>query len=131
MDSWRNDQEHDYFRKNHPALSRSRFWREDVSWYGAGATVDLSCNSRSLAFCLHDASQGEDDIYAMINAYWEALEFHVQDGTAQEWKRIVDTSLPSPNDFSEQGLPLEEAKYVVAPRSMVVLVRPRRRDREM
>src|SRR5438874_12363362 len=22
------------FRKTHPALSRSRFWREDVSWYG-------------------------------------------------------------------------------------------------
>ena len=22
------------FRKNHPSLSRSRFWREDVSWYG-------------------------------------------------------------------------------------------------
>ena len=34
------------------------------------------------------------DIYEMINAYWEELEFNVQEGTAQEWKRIVDTALP-------------------------------------
>src|ERR1700737_3822845 len=47
------------FRKNHPSLSRSRFWREDVSWYGVGPTVDLSHDSHSLAFCLHGASQGD------------------------------------------------------------------------
>jgi len=114
------------FRKAHPSLSRSRFWREDVSWYGTCPTVDLSGDSRSLAFCLHGASQGDDDIYVMINAFWEELEFHVQEGTAQEWKRIVDTALPSPHDFSDHGLPLERTKYVVAPRSIVVLLRPRR-----
>jgi hypothetical protein len=54
----------------------------------------------------------------MINAYWEELEFHVQEGTAQEWKRIVDTALPSPGDLSDYGVPLEQAEYVVAPRSM-------------
>ena len=37
------------FRKNHPSLSRSRFWREDISWYGVGPTVDLSDDSHSLA----------------------------------------------------------------------------------
>jgi glycogen operon protein len=116
------------FRKTHPALGRSRFWREDVSWYGTGPNVDLSYDSRSLAFCLHGASQGDDDIYAMINAYWEELEFHVQEGTAHEWTRVVDTALPSPDDFSDQGLPLEKAKYVVAPRSVVVLVRHRKSD---
>ena len=116
------------FRKTHPALSRSRFWREDVSWYGVGATVDLSYDSHSLAFCLHGASQGDDDIYAMINAYWEELEFHVQQGTPQEWRRVVDTSLPGPDDFSHDGLPLEQARYVVAPRSIVVLLRHKKSD---
>jgi glycogen operon protein len=111
------------FRKAHPALSRSRFWREDVFWYGAGPTVDLSKDSRSIAFCLHGASQGDDDIYVMINAYWEEIEFHVQEGTAREWKTIVDTALPSPHDFSDHSLPLEQLKYVVAPRSVVVLLR--------
>jgi isoamylase len=112
------------FRKNHPSLSRSRFWREDISWYGVGPTVDLSHDSHSLAFCLHGASQGDDDIYAMINAYWEELEFNVQEGTAQEWKRIVDTALPSPDDFLDDGIPLERTKYLLAPRSIVVLCRP-------
>jgi len=64
----------------------------------------------------------------MINAYWEELEFHVQEGTAQEWKRIMNTALPSPEDFAEQGVPLEEAKYVVAPRSIVVLLRHKKKD---
>jgi isoamylase len=113
------------FRKAHPSLSRSRFWREDVSWYGTGPSVDLSGDSRSLAFCLHGASQGDDDIYVMINAFWEELEFHVQEGTAQEWKRIVDTALPSPDDFSDHGSPLERMTYGVAPRSIVVLLRSR------
>ena len=112
------------FRKSHPTLGRSRFWREDVSWYGTSPTVDVSYDSRSLAFCLHGASQGDDDLYVMINAYWEELAFQIQEGTAQEWERVVDTGLPSPDDFSEDGVPLERMKYVVAPRSVVVLKRP-------
>jgi isoamylase len=113
------------FRKSHPALSRSRFWREDVAWYGIGERADLSYDSHSLAFCVHGASQGDDDIYVMINAYWEELEFHVQEGTAREWMRIVDSALPSPDDFSERAEPLGAASYLVAPRSVVVLVRKR------
>jgi glycogen operon protein len=113
------------FRKNHPSLSRSRFWREDVSWYGVGATVDLSHDSHSLAFCLHGASQDDDDIYVMINAYWEELEFQIQERVSQEWKRVVDTALPSPQDFSKRGEPLETSSYAVAPRSIVVLLRSR------
>jgi isoamylase len=113
------------FRKSHPTLSRSRFWRQDVAWYGIGSTVDLSPDSHSLAFCLHGASQDDDDIYAMINAYWEELEFQVQESSNRQWKRIVDTSLPSPDDFSERGDPLRTASYRVAPRSIVVLLRPR------
>jgi len=116
------------FRKNHPSVSRSRFWREDVSWYGVGPTVDLSSDSHSLAFCLHGASQDDDDIYAMINAYWEELEFNVQEGAAQEWKRIVDTALPSPDDFLDDGISLKQTKYLVAPRSIVVLCRPKKGD---
>lgn len=45
------------FRKAHPGLGRSRFWKEDVRWYGITGTVDLSEESRSPAFCLHGASQ--------------------------------------------------------------------------
>jgi len=111
------------FRKSHPSLCRSRFWREDISWYGVGPVVDLSPDSRSLAFCLCGASQADDDIYVMINAYWQELQFQIQEGAPQDWIRIVDTGLPSPDDFSEYGLPLQQSIYRVAPRSIVVLVR--------
>jgi isoamylase len=114
------------FRKSHPSLCRSRFWREDISWYGTGPTVDLSPDSRTLAFCLHGAAQADDDIYVMINAYWQELEFEVQESTPKDWVRIVDTGLPSGEDFSEAGLPLAQPTYRLAPRSVVVLVRSRR-----
>ena len=115
------------FRKSHPSLGRSRFWREDVVWYGTGPIPDLSHDSHSLAFCLRGASQHDEDIYVMINAFWEELDFHIREGATGEWRRIVDTSLHSPDDFSEQGLPLQYATYTVAPRSVVVLVRTGRR----
>jgi len=113
------------FRKSHPTLSRSRFWREDIVWYGAGSAADMSDDSHSLAFCLHGSSQGDDDVYVMINAYWGELEFQVQEGAAQDWVRIVDTALPSPDDFSERGDALRATSYLVAPRSVVVLLRRR------
>jgi len=114
------------FRKQHPSLSRSRFWREDVTWYGTGEKADLSHESHSLAFCLHGASQEDDDIYVMINAFWEKLDFQIQEGAAKEWKVIVDTSLSSPNDFSNTGEPMQTSSYSAAPRSVVVLVRVRK-----
>jgi isoamylase len=113
------------FRKSHPTLSRSRFWREDVAWYGTDAGADLSPGSHSLAFCLHGASQNDQDIYVMVNAYWEDLEFLIQEGSASEWTRVVDTSLPTPNDFSSSGEPLKSLGYRVSARSMVVLLRLR------
>jgi glycogen operon protein len=111
------------FRKSHPSLSRSRFWREDVDWYGTGAAADLSADSHSLAFCLHGGSQNDQDIYVMINAYWEDLSFHIQEGTPSEWTRIVDTALPTPNDFSNSSEPLRTLSYPVAARSVAVLLR--------
>jgi glycogen operon protein len=64
----------------------------------------------------------------MINAYWEELEFHVQEGKAQEWVRVVDTALTSPDDFSDRGVAFLGMKYVVAPRSIAVLIRRRRNE---
>jgi isoamylase len=113
------------FRKAHPSLGRSRFWREDINWYGVGKDVDLSDTSHTLAFCLHGASQQDEDIYVMINAYWEDLDFVVQEGPAAQWKRVVDTGLFSPFDFAEAGAEprLASLTYTVKARSVVVLIR--------
>jgi isoamylase len=75
------------FRKSHPSLMRSRFWREDVVWYGVGERADLSYESRSLAFRLRGASQNDDDIYVMINAYWNSLDSWIKD-LKQEYFKI-------------------------------------------
>jgi isoamylase len=113
------------FRKVHPSLSRSRFWREDVRWYGVGPVPDLSHDSRSLALCLHGASQGDADLYIMISAYWEPLTFTIQEGQVGEWKRVVDTQRDSPDDLREPGteIAVTSPTYVVGPRSTVVLIR--------
>jgi isoamylase len=111
------------FRKSHPSLGRSRFWREDVRWYGTGGATDLTPESHTLAFCLHGASQNDQDIYVMINAYWQDLTFTIQEGDPSDWKRVVDTSLPFPNDFSDAPAPIPSLAYPVKARSVVVLVR--------
>ena len=113
------------FRNAHRSLARSRFWREDVRWCGVGRDTDLSYDSRSLALVLHGASEQDVDIYVMISAYWEELTFQIQEGTPDEWRRVVDTSLGSPLDFLEPGnaTPLQSSHYQVAARSVVVLVR--------
>ena len=110
-------------RKAHPSLSRSRFSREDISWYGVGKAVDFSYESHTLAFCLRGASQQDKDFYVMINAFWQDLDFTVQEGQPAQWKRIVDTGLPSPSDFANpnEALPLVNAAYRVKARSIVVL----------
>ena len=114
------------FRKRHPSLSRSRFWRDDVTWYGVQHAPDLSFDSHSLAFCLHGASLGDIDIYVMINAWWNDLQFGIHEGQPGQWRRAVDTSLSSPDDIvqDENATSVPSPYYRVAARSVVVLVRP-------
>jgi glycogen operon protein len=104
------------FRKAHPTLCRSRYWRDDIAWHGVEKEPDLSHESRSLAFYLNGASQGDDDLYVMINSYWEPLTFRVQQGEAHEWRREIDTA----SDASET---LSSLNCTVEARSIVVLVR--------
>jgi glycogen operon protein len=114
------------FRKAHPSLGRSRFWREDVRWYGVGDRTDTGYDSHCLAFYLHGVSESDDDIYVMINAYKEDMLFIIQEGEAREWLRVADTSLASPYDFAEPGeeTGLKVLSYTVKAHSVVILRRP-------
>jgi glycogen operon protein len=60
----------------------------------------------------------------MINAFWEPLQFVIQEGDASSWRRVVDTSLPSPEDIAEAGgeTELHDLRYTVGPRSIVILL---------
>src|SRR6185369_5005985 len=91
------------FRKAHPSIGRPTFWREEVSWYGTAGPVDLDPESRALAYALHGASRGDDDLYVMINAHWDGRRFTIQEGRAAEWRRVIDTGRPSPEDIVDPG----------------------------
>ncbi len=112
------------FRKGHPSLGRSRFWRDDVSWFGVTADVDRSDDSHSLAYHLSGASQGDKDIYVMINAGQNDLIFTVQTGTTNSWLRVVDTALKSPLDIAVTGqeIALHNLQYTLKAHSVVVLL---------
>ncbi len=110
------------FRKAHPGIGRSRFWRDDVSWFGADGPVDLK--STQLAYWLRGASEGDVDLYVMINGGPDAVTFRVRAEAGTTWLRAVDTSATEPHDVVV-GRPTEEmtrADLRIEARSVVVLV---------
>ena len=63
----------------------------------------------------------------MLNAYWEPLTFELpstREQGSRRWRRWIDTSLPSPEDICDwEDAPIVSlSKYVVEPRSLVLLV---------
>jgi glycogen operon protein len=118
------------FRKAHPSISRSVFWRDDIHWYGQSHSPDLSKESRQIAWCLHGGAVNDDDIYVMVNAADQARTFGIQEGAVGDWLLVADTSQPSPLDIVDphQQTAVNAAFYNVHPRSVVVLRRPRTRS---
>ncbi len=118
------------FRKRHPSLARSRYWRGDVHWYGPAGDVDRSPWSHTLAVCLHGASEDDEDLYVMVNAWREDIDFHIQESPDGHWRRVIDTALPSPDDIytiqdGDEGandVALSAGPYRVQARSVVVFV---------
>jgi glycogen operon protein len=119
------------FRKSHPSIARSQYWREDISWYGDSTqNIDFSPEGRTLAYCLHGARLDDDDIYVMVNGSPKKTEFRIQEGQPFDWLLVADTGRSSPRDFVQAGRRrvLKSADYLVAGRSIVVLVKPFRRS---
>ncbi len=112
-------------RKTHPTFARSRYWREDVRWYGPQGPADISYESQQLAYFLSCASQNDTDFYVMINSGVDQRRFEIQEYSPGAWVRVVDTARPSPDDICEPGaeVPVVRAQYDVAGRSVVVLMR--------
>jgi isoamylase len=117
---WRFVQQMIAFRKAHPSLARSRFWRDDVRWYGPRGPADMS--SRTLAFLLRGGSAGDDDLYVMINGGPLTLPFVIQEPDAL-WCLAVDTARASPGDVDVGASEAVMPSHVVEGRSVVVLLR--------
>lgn len=130
------DRHHDFFeffkkmiafRKNHPTLSRSRFWRKDVEWFGLNGEPDTGYYSKAVAFYLNGKTELDDDLYVMVNAYWEELIFSFQ--KPGPWLCIINTANPPPADFAEEDSAITaQENFSVAPRSIAVFVRKRSVD---
>jgi glycogen operon protein len=72
-----------------------------IEWHGTKlGAPDNGHDSRTLALLVAGTREA---IYVICNAYWEPLEFELPPapfGTGG-WRRILDTSLDSPDDFQE------------------------------
>jgi isoamylase len=71
------------------------------------------------------AANGDEPIYMIANAHWEARAFDLPKPWPQgSWRRFVDTSLPPGEDALEPGAetPVAAGRYTAGPRSVVVLV---------
>jgi glycogen operon protein len=94
-------------------------------WHGVQlGQPDWSNNSHSLAFSLRHPERGEH-LHIILNAYWEPLQFELPLlGSQERWYRIVDTALPSPDDFCEPKVAsvVESDAYRAEGRSTVVLM---------
>ena len=115
------------FRKSHPSIARSHYWREDIHWYGTSRNVDLGPAGQTLAYCLRGGNLNDDDIYVMVNGSAERTRFTVMEGTTSGWQLVADTGLATPHDFVDvtDRKPLTSPDYFLAARSVVVLCRTR------
>jgi glycogen operon protein len=111
------------FRREHRSIARSHYWREDVCWYGTGKDVDFSPSGQTLAWRLRGGSQGDRDLYVMVNGGAADMNFEIQEGPASRWQLVADTALPAPHDYIEPAgrRTLLSPVYRVSGRSVVVL----------
>ncbi|MDC0835836.1 glycogen debranching protein GlgX [Geitlerinema sp. CS-897] len=95
-----------------------------LRWHGVClGEPDWSRDSHTLAFSLR-YPQADEFLYIAFNAYWEPLDFELPHlPESQQWHRLVDTALPSPEDISspETASPVKGNIYHLAERSSIVL----------
>ena len=92
----------------------------DVTWHGVEPfKPDWSSNAHFIAWQLDQARAGVKPLYSAFNSFWEPLTVKLPQGN---WRRLVDTNLPTGQDIvgSEQGTDLSDT-YVIQPRSGIVL----------
>ena len=107
------------------ALANTEGIKPYLVWHGLKLhQPDWSDESRYLAFTLAHP-QRREYLHVMFNAYWESLSYQLpQLRFGHNWHRVIDTALPTPDDFCELATaPLvNRLHYQVEARSSVVLI---------
>ena len=67
---------------------------------------------------------GEPDIHAMLNMYWDDLDFELPPLIGRSWWQVVDTSESSPRDIVDPGdeVKVEGNSARLRGRSIVVMI---------
>lgn len=120
-----------HMRLNDPLFEIENSWlvpgadgRPLIEWSGVRIGMpDMRDISHTIAFTLSNAAHG-DAYHVIFNMYTEALDFElppIQKG--RSWGRLIDTSLPSPDDFVDDAGAhrIHTSVYPAAARSVVVL----------
>ena len=113
-------------------FQEERFWTAsqgdegpNITWHGVRlGQPDWAAHSHSLAFELKHPGACEH-MHVILNAYREPLSFELPPLTDKEyWVRLIDTSLQSPNDFTEVDIApaVTEKRYPTEGHSVVVLI---------
>jgi glycogen operon protein len=97
----------------------------DVTWHGTRLNHPgwNDASARCLAYTL-GGFDGRGDVHAMLNMYWDALDFDVPVVAGRRWYRLLDTARPSPEDIVETARQanIEGHQVRVQGRSIVVLL---------
>jgi glycogen operon protein len=97
----------------------------DIAWHGTELNKPgwNDPNSRCLAFTV-GGFEDAPDVHAMLNMYWDPVDFEAPTVTGRRWYRFVDTARPSPDDIVETArqVPIEGKKVRVEGRSVQILL---------
>ncbi len=119
------------FRMRHPVLRRAEFYSGEgadrdeppaILWLAPdGGEPDWERAGRALG-CRLDGGRDDDELLLLFNAATGPQVFRLP--SAARWRRAVDTSLPSPEDFPEPGREpvVAQQNYTLAGRSLAVLL---------
>lgn len=126
QDIYRFTREMIALRRDHPVLSRERFYTEaEVQWFEPDGGVPdwFDPQARQLACLIHEDAGSQ--LFLMFNAGSEAVGFHVPAALeGAHWHRVVDTYRAAPGDISpaDQAPRLDAVDCQVGPHTSVILV---------
>ncbi|KAK3237921.1 Isoamylase 3, chloroplastic, partial [Cymbomonas tetramitiformis] len=105
------------FRRDHPLLGQAEFLgKADITWHEDNWS---NPESKFLAFTLHGHGR---DLYCAFNAHHYFVKVTLPEAPGgKSWHRVVDTNLPSPADFTPEGIAGVQGQYNVAPYSSILL----------
>jgi isoamylase len=119
-------------RRKHSLLRRGRFFTgeknvrglPDISWHGTQLNHPAwNDPGACLLAVTYGGTDNDADLHLMMNMGNGIAEFELPSPTAHTWQRVLDTSLPSPNDIAPpgEGVDIDGSNYIVNSHSIVLL----------